>query len=94
MPGVCNFCSSAKADECGICKVALCEKHVQVHSHGQGRSANGMSNKIRKVSFGVADATVADDSEEEASITAITEEVLMDDETQTMTRPEFLLDVS
>ena len=53
-----------------------------------------MSNKIRKVSFGVAGASVADDSEEEASITAITEEVLMDDETQIITRPEFLLNVS
>ena len=53
-----------------------------------------MSNKIRKVSFGVADATAADESESEASITAITEEVLMDDETQTITRPEFLLNVS
>jgi hypothetical protein len=94
MPGVCNFCSAPKADECGICKVALCEKHIQIHSHGQGRPANGMSNKIRKVSFGVADAAAADGSEEEASITAVTKEVLMEDEAQTITRPEFLLDVS
>jgi hypothetical protein len=98
MPGICNFCSAPKADECVLCKVALCEKHVQVHSHGQGRPANGMSNKLRKVSFGTSEAVAADETEEEASITAVTDEILkeiqMEDDAQSITRTEYLLDVS
>jgi hypothetical protein len=102
MPGVCNFCSAPKADECGVCKAALCERHVQIHSHGQGRPANGMSNKIRKVSFGtadaVADAVAVDESEEEASFIAVTNEIMKEiqseNDAQSITRPEYLLDVS
>ena len=98
MPGICNFCSAPKTDECGLCKVALCEKHVEVHSHGQGRPANGMSNKLRKVSFGTSEAVAADETEEEASITAVTDEILkeihMEDDAQSITRSEYLLDVS
>jgi hypothetical protein len=82
LPGVCGFCSAAKETECGICQAPLCEKHSLEHAHGAGRAANGMNNKIRRVSFPEMGPSLPDDSETTTLLHADIDKMLMDDENQ------------